>query len=97
MLVRAMSAAAVLCFVYVFSFVAVDKIVATSLPASSAPEMAWLVAAIVLAGFGGSFALHAALSRPIKPAWLIHLHLHASNGFYIENTFRRVFGPLLSS
>ncbi len=100
LLVRAMSVVAGLCLAYVASFVAVDKIVAASLPASQAPALVWLVAAIVMVGFAGMFSLHAVLNDKRKPVWLAHWHIHASNGFYIENACAsslRIFGFQLAN
>ncbi|MCA9157087.1 MAG: hypothetical protein KDA72_02095 [Planctomycetales bacterium] len=97
LLVRAMVIAGVLCLAYSASFVAVDKIIAESLPDSSAPQLLWLVAAIVLTGFGGMFALQSALSSGNPSTTLAKWHVHASNGFYVENALRGVFQPLLNS
>ncbi|TWU55336.1 proton-conducting transporter transmembrane domain-containing protein [Rubripirellula reticaptiva] len=97
LLIRAVTIAGVLCAIYSASFLAVDKVVATSLPVSSAPELVWLVAAVVMAGFVGMFGLHAALTTGRGLAGLGKWHVHASNGFYIESTLRRVFGPLLNT
>ncbi len=61
------------------------------------PELLWLVAALVLAGFGGMFSLHAALASDRGARVLKRWHIHASNGFYVESILRRVFGPLVNS
>ncbi|MGB7327284.1 MAG: proton-conducting transporter membrane subunit [Rubripirellula sp.] len=97
LLIRAMTTAGVLCVIYSVSFVAVDKIVAASLPVPSAPALVWLVAAIVAVGFAGLLALHTALTTGRGMAGLSKWHIHASNGFYIESSLRRVFGPLLNT
>ncbi len=102
LLIQAFAVAGLLCLTYSISFVAVDKIVASSLSAASVPALVWPVVAIVLVGFAGLFALHAQLSQiagASKGAGPQRIHVwyvHASNGFYLENGLRRVFGPLRS-
>ena len=84
------------------SFVIVDKIVAPSLSLStlssaSGPELTWLVAIVLSIGFGGMFLLHAALATGRGLGTLNKWHVHASNGFYLENSLRRVFEPLVNN
>ncbi|MDZ4848056.1 MAG: proton-conducting transporter membrane subunit [Pirellulaceae bacterium] len=95
LMARAMSLAAVLCFVYVASFVAVDKLIAASVPAHAVPALSGLLTGLLLAGFAGLFWLHIQLSSAKRPAWLDGWYIHASNGFYIENNLRRIMGRLL--
>ena len=94
LLIRAMFIAGGLCVHYSASYFAVDRIVADSLPLSNAPEMEWLVASVIISGFVGMFTLHFALSSGRASVTLDKWHIHASNGFYMENSLRRVFEPL---
>ena len=101
-LVRGLAVAGGLCFVYSASFVTVDKIVAPSLHVSglslsTPPEQTWLVAVALLVGFGGMFLLHAGLATGRGLKTLNKWHVHASNGFYLENSLRRVFEPLVNN
>ncbi len=97
MLVRAMLIAGGLCWIYAVSFLMVDQIIMASLPVSVSPELVWLVAAVVAVGFGGMFALHSALSVGVQSPMFRRWRIHASNGFYVENLLRRVFGPLVNT
>jgi NAD(P)H-quinone oxidoreductase subunit 5 len=96
LVVRSMTVAAVLCLVYVASFRLVDSIIAGSLPATTAIAANWLVVPVLLAGFASLFLLHSLLAGERQRSWLHRWYVHASNGFYVENTLRRVFGPLSS-
>jgi NAD(P)H-quinone oxidoreductase subunit 5 len=97
LLIRAMLSASGLCLAYSASYFAVDQLIAASLPVSGGPEMKWVVAAVALAGFAGVFALQIVLSSGRKSVTLNRWRIHASNGFYVESTFRRVFEPLANS
>ncbi len=97
LLMRTLLVSASLCIAYVASFLAVDKVVASSLPASSAPLLVWLVATIVILGFGSMFLLHRSLAGGGRSAWMNACYVHACNGFYIDAWMRRVFGSLASS
>jgi NAD(P)H-quinone oxidoreductase subunit 5 len=96
-LIRSFAVAAALCFAYALSFFAVDRMVASSLPASHTSPMVWLVTTVVIAGFGGAFLLHMLLPRGSHPRWMHAFYVHASNGFYLDASVRRVFGSLSSS
>jgi len=98
-MVMAASAAStgLLALIYAFSFVAVDKIV-TSNPAITTPPLPLGgIAAIVAVGFGSLFVLQPLLLRKTRPHWLDAMYVHASNGFYIDAVYRRLFGPIASS
>ncbi len=97
LLIRSLAIAGVLCVAYVAAFLMVDKLVATGAPLPGAAMNSGLVAAVVLVGFIGMFALQLKLSRGQAPRWLHAWYVHASNGFYFENLLRRVFGPLGST
>jgi NAD(P)H-quinone oxidoreductase subunit 5 len=97
LLIRSLATAGAMCLAYVSAFVVVDKIVASSLPTFSTPELFVSVAAIVACGFVGMFWLQSQLSAGRRSPALNRWYVHASNGFYIENILRRVFGPLAQS
>ncbi len=94
LMIRALLIAGGLCVVYSASYLAVDRIVVANLPVSSVPKLAWLVAAVVLAGFLGMFALNLVLASGRVPPALNKWQIHASNGFYMEHAIRRVFEPI---
>jgi NAD(P)H-quinone oxidoreductase subunit 5 len=98
LLSQSLVVAGLLCVAYVASFVAVDKVVASSLPVAAAiSDLHWVVVAVVVVGFAGLFALHRGLSSTKASRSMQALYVHASNGFYVENVLRRVFGPLSST
>ncbi len=97
LLIHSLAIAAAMCFAYSIGFASVDKIVASSLPSSSAPDMVWLVAAIVATGFVGMFLLHVRLGSGQSSPLLNRWYIHASNGFYFEKSFQRIFGSLANS
>jgi NAD(P)H-quinone oxidoreductase subunit 5 len=94
---RSLAIAAGLCTLYVACFVSVDAIVAASVPAAGGPQLGWFVAAVVTVGFAAMFALQIHLQSVTGLASMTRWRVHASNGFYIENALRRVFGPLATS
>ncbi len=95
--IRSIAVAGGLCLVYSASFGAVDAFIAASLPVASVPKTFWLVAGFVATSFLGLLILQAALGSVRGSAFLSKWHIHASNGFYLESTLRRVFGPLLNT
>lgn len=97
LLAQSLAIAGFMCVAYVASFVMVDHVVASSLPKAAGPSQLWIVATIVSAGFIGLFALHALLENVTSQRRLHALYVHASNGFYMENSLRRLFGPLVSN
>ncbi len=96
-LIRAVIISFALCLMYSASFVAIDRILSPSLPSASSQEMFWLFAGLVLLGFIGLLCLRAILDDGHRAALLNRWRIHASNGFYLESTFRRVFGQLLNN
>jgi len=94
---RAVLVSAALCVVYSASYLAVDAIVAASLPVATAPAWAWVTVGIVWLGFGVLLVIHSSLRSPSNSPLLNRWHIHASNGFYIESTMRRLFGSLVSN
>ncbi len=96
LVVRATLVGSGLCFVYAFSYFLVDNMVSASLPTSSGPQLSWLLSAVVITGFIGLFSLQSGLASGHASATLHRWHIHAANGFYLENMLRRVFEPLFS-
>ena len=94
LMARAVLLAAVLSFVYVASFIAVDKLIAASVPAYAVPAQSGLLTGLLLAGFAALFWLHIQVTSAKRPAWLDGFYVHATNGFYIENMVRRLLGRL---
>jgi NAD(P)H-quinone oxidoreductase subunit 5 len=94
LLVPALAMASTLCLVYAVSYFAVDKTISASLPISAAPSLAGFVVAVVLVGFLGMGVLHLALANERGRRVLTRWYIHASNGFYMESTLRRLLGPL---
>lgn len=83
-----------LCFAYCVGFLSVNKIVAPSLPTVQTSAITWLIASVVLFGFGGMFMLTKIVVSPTNFKWLNIFYVHASNGFYIEPWLRHKFGTL---
>jgi NAD(P)H-quinone oxidoreductase subunit 5 len=96
-LLAASSAAAMLCFVYVTSFVAIDKYLAVSVSASHVTVTGGLTAVIALLGFSALLLVGFKLIEAVRPSWINVCYVHASHGFYLHNAARRVFGRLASS
>ncbi|MEZ6090120.1 MAG: proton-conducting transporter membrane subunit [Pirellulaceae bacterium] len=94
LLLQTLCVSLALCSAYVVSFIAVDRWIAGSLPRTSTQVAGTSVAAMVLIGFTAMFALHIRLHAARRPQWFDALYVHASNGFYMENVLRRVFGSL---
>ncbi|MEZ6130818.1 MAG: proton-conducting transporter membrane subunit [Planctomycetaceae bacterium] len=94
---RTMATAGGLCLIYSFSYFAVDSVVAASLPNVVAPQLIWLVATVIGAGFVAVFVLQVMLVSERGKSILDRWYVHAHNGFYVEATVRRVFEPLAYS
>jgi NAD(P)H-quinone oxidoreductase subunit 5 len=97
MWIRSIAVASGLCVVYSASFGAVDAFIAASLPVFSVPKTFGLVTGFIASSFLGLLILQVALTSGRGAAFLNKWHIHASNGFYVESTLRRVFGPLLNT
>ncbi|MEM9364365.1 MAG: proton-conducting transporter membrane subunit [Planctomycetota bacterium] len=82
---------------YLASYRLIDFVVAGDVGALAITGSMWAATGIVLVGFGALFAFHRLLASETRPRWLINLHVHASNGFYLEALVRRFFNPLASS
>ncbi|MFT7638588.1 MAG: NAD(P)H-quinone oxidoreductase subunit 5 [Pirellulaceae bacterium] len=79
-----------LCLAYVGSYLAVDYCLSTSTPVVQFPLAARLVFFSIALAFFVLFALHTVLLRPVQPAWLAPLRVHAANGFYIDAIYHRI-------
>jgi NAD(P)H-quinone oxidoreductase subunit 5 len=97
MWIRSIAVAGGLCLVYSASFGAVDAFIEASLPVASVQETFLLVAGFIATSFLGLLILRSAVGGDRGVAILNKWHVHASNGFYLESTMRRVFGPLLNT
>jgi hypothetical protein len=93
-MVASVAMIALLSLTYAFSFVAIDKVVASNPAMPSPPVSIGVIAAIVAIGFGVLFALHGLLHLKTRPQWLDACYVHASNGFYVDATYRRLFSLL---
>jgi NAD(P)H-quinone oxidoreductase subunit 5 len=94
LLVRAAVGATVLCFIYVASFAAVDKLIAGDVPTHAAPALGGLLNGLLLLGFIILMWLQITVASARRPAWLDASYVHVSNGFYIENNLRRALGKI---
>lgn len=89
--------AAFLSLAYALSFLAVDAIVSSNPLAVPAPMHVWPVAVAVAFGFVFLFVLHGLVASGRRPEWLNAIYVHASNGFYIDAVWRRIFGSAAST
>ena len=60
------------------------------------PSMQFVLFDIALA-FCLLFGLHLVIVQRLKPSWLEAFRVHASNGFYLDVIYQRVFGPIAKS
>lgn len=97
LVIRSMAIAVALCLIYSVSFLAVDKMIAVSLPQSSSLESMWLVATLIVLGLLSLFALQTVLDSGREVGVLKRWHIHVSNGFYLESIIRRLFAPLVNN
>ena len=86
-----------LCVVYVASYRAVDYLLVTATPPVVFTTAAYWVMLGIATAFGVLFALHAALLRQHQPEWLMALRVHATNGFYVDTLYHRIFDSLAKS
>ena len=93
LLIRALAVSGLLCMAYVGSYVAVDSIVASSVPVIALQTTTLAIAGIIFVAFAGLFALQSLLASPKSSLVLYRWYVHASNGFYVENFLRGRFGP----
>jgi len=96
LLIRSLTVAGAMCFVYAVSFQLVDKTIASGLPSGDVLGPGPVAVGLVWFGFLGMFAIQIPLAKGAQLAWMKSFYVHALNGFYIENSMRRIFGPLSS-
>jgi NAD(P)H-quinone oxidoreductase subunit 5 len=92
---RALGVAGGLIVVYSLCYAGVNKIVAPSLPISSAPELPWLTTLLVALGVLALFSLQLTLATGRASQFLQQWQIHAANGFYLDSWLRRVVRPLV--
>ncbi|QEF96040.1 NADH-quinone oxidoreductase subunit L [Stieleria maiorica] len=98
LVVRSITTAGVLYLLYAASYRVVDGLAAGSVPVASFSTLQWSVIGLAVGcGFAGLLAMDQATSRRDGPVRFGRWFVHASNGFYVESTLRRVFGSLASS
>lgn len=94
---RCAGLAAGLAFSYAAGFKLVDSFVVSGAPSIALQGTMWAIATgFLLFSFAILFWMQRRVSIGTMPSWLAPWHVHASNGFYLESVFRRVFGPLAS-
>jgi hypothetical protein len=62
--------------------------------AASTPTV--LLCVIALA-FTFLFVLHSMILQNYRPAWLTHFYVHASNNFYVDALYRRLYETISRS
>ncbi|TWU29996.1 proton-conducting transporter transmembrane domain-containing protein [Bythopirellula polymerisocia] len=75
---------------YVLSYLAVDKMIASSLPEVLTPGPWSFVGPTIAAGFCLLFGVHWLLVSGRGQVWFAPLYVHASNGFYLDTLTRRL-------
>ncbi len=86
-----------LCLVYVAGYLAVDHLLAATNPVVHLSTTAYWALIGIAAAFCLLFGLHAVLLRKHQPGWLAALRVHASNEFYVDAMYHRVFDSLVKS
>ncbi|MEM6365573.1 MAG: hypothetical protein AAF745_14185, partial [Planctomycetota bacterium] len=62
------------------------------------PVTLWVfAAAFLLSSFAILFWMQRQVASLKMPRWLTPWYVHASNGFYVDSVFRRLFGRLAST
>ena len=87
---------AVLFLLYVASYLAIDTVLASSIPREGIPTAAILVNVFIATAFSALFALRLVIARQQTPQWLAVIRVHASNGFYVDAATRRLTESLSS-
>jgi NAD(P)H-quinone oxidoreductase subunit 5 len=91
----ALGVACGLTLVYTLCYAGVNKIIAPSLPITSAPGLQWLTALLVASGVLALFALQFSLATGRASRFVQQWHIHATNGFYLDSWLRRIVRPLV--
>lgn len=91
----AVIALAMLCLIYVASYLGVQHIVRPSVAVTQNASGATAVPIVIACAFVALFALHIALVARFRPHWLESIRVHAVNGFYVDTLYRRIFAASL--
>ncbi len=83
-----------LILIYVASYLAVDMVVAGSLPNFASSSTAPFVIFGIALAFCFLFALHMLVYGRRRSEWLEPLWIHAANGFYVDALYRRVYSSI---
>jgi len=95
---RSFLVSALLALAYVTLYRITDFYVAGSVPTWTMPTAQWIVLALVIGfGFTGMLLVERLARSQQTSGRLAAWYVHASNGFYLESTLRRVFGSLAST
>ncbi|MFG0288030.1 MAG: hypothetical protein ACF8CQ_07650, partial [Rhodopirellula sp. JB044] len=82
---------------YLVSYLGVNHLVAPAVAANSSTLMTGFLSVDVCLAFLALFLLNVVLMRKLRPSWLESLRIHAANGFYVDEIYRRAFGRIASS
>jgi NAD(P)H-quinone oxidoreductase subunit 5 len=98
MLARTIAIAGGLCLAYSASFKFVDVFASSGGVGKSLPAIhSWATVGIVVTGFAAVFVLQRTVWKRTRGGWLQSWYVHASNGFYVEATARRLVGGAINS
>lgn len=86
-----------LCAAYMASYLAVDHLLADAVPAIYLSATTQLLLLLLALPFGLLLILHTSVARSETWAALEPIRVHASNGFYIDAVYDRLFGSLFRS
>ncbi len=94
LMIRSLLVASLLCIVYVASFAIVNAWIAASVPDNAGWMTPWVTGTVVAGMLVGMVAFQLARDRQSLSSRWSSLQIHASNGFYIDHCFRRLFGTI---
>ncbi|MEM9645419.1 MAG: hypothetical protein AAF989_10520, partial [Planctomycetota bacterium] len=89
-LVPAMFASAGLCLVYAACFAFVNKVISPFVPAVASGWEWWLAIIPIFIGIIGVMVYRTPSMPSVLRRVAASLHVHASNGFYVESALRRL-------
>jgi NAD(P)H-quinone oxidoreductase subunit 5 len=81
---------------YVASYLAIDAVLAGSVPKIGLPTTALILNGFIAVAFCTLFGLRMLIARQQVPRWLAALRVHAASGFYVDAASRRVLETLTS-
>lgn len=87
----AVASTAGLLVAYALGYLVVDRLIGSRTAAVTTGPLVWMIAGIVLLGFGGLFVLNQMLAGQRRSPKLDAFYVHASNGFYIDGAARRLW------